>query len=42
MSKKDRLFNYNESSFFNTFVHFGMIVKVLSAIAMMIALWYYL
>lgn len=40
--KKGKLFNYDESPAFNAFIHIGMIVKILSAIGMIAALWYFL
>lgn len=42
MTKKNRLFSYKDNSFFNAFIHTGMLIKVLIAIAMIVGLWYYL
>ncbi len=37
------MFNYNnESPVFNAWVHTGMIIKILSAIGMVAAVWYFL
>lgn len=41
MTQKKKLFNHNESPVFNVFVHVGMIVKILSALGIVFALWYY-
>lgn len=40
--KRSRFFNYNESPFFNVFIHVGMLVKVLAAIGMIVGIWYFL
>ncbi|MDA0692176.1 MAG: hypothetical protein O3A78_02005 [Nitrospinae bacterium] len=42
MTKKSRWFNYNESPIFNTFIHAGMLVKLLAAIGMIVGIWYFL
>ncbi len=42
MLKKEKIFNYDESPAFNAFIHIGMVVKVLSAIGMIVGLWYFL
>lgn len=41
LKKRDRLFHYGNSRFFNVFVHFGMIFKVIMAIVMIVGLWYF-
>jgi uncharacterized membrane protein YdbT with pleckstrin-like domain len=41
MSQRKKIFNHKENPVFNVFVHVGMIVKVLSALGMIFALWYY-
>jgi hypothetical protein len=41
MTPKKKWFNRNESPVFNTFVHIGMVVKILTAIGIIFALWYY-
>jgi len=41
MTERKKFFNRNENPIFNVFVHVGMIVKVLSALGMIFALWYY-
>jgi hypothetical protein len=41
MTPKKKWFNRNENPVFNTFVHIGMVVKILTAIGIIFALWYY-
>lgn len=41
MPQKKKFFNHKENPIFNVFVHVGMIVKVLSALGIIFALWYY-
>jgi len=41
MIKNKKFFNHDESPFFNAFIHFGMAVKVLAALGMILGLWYY-
>ncbi len=41
MSPNKNLFNHNESPVFNAFVHIGMAIKILTAIGIIIGLWYY-
>lgn len=42
MNPKKKLLNHNESPVFNAFVHVGMAVKILTAIGIIFACWYYL
>jgi hypothetical protein len=42
MPNKKKFFNYKENPFFNAFVHFGMLVKILMALGIIVGIWYYL
>ena len=42
MSPKKKFFSRDENPFFNWFVHVGMAVKILTALGIIFALWYYL
>ncbi len=42
MTSKKKFFDRKENPVFNAFVHVGMAVKILTALGMLFALWYYL
>ena len=41
MPPDKKSFNSKESPVFNAFVHFGLAVKILTALGIIFALWYY-